>query len=88
MFLYVVTQTINWLINLYMLAIVIFAALSWFPNAANSRFGRWIADIVTPYLSIFRRFIPAIFGIDFSPMIAIFVLMIVDNLLINLLSKI
>lgn len=88
MFLYVVSQTINWLINLYMFAIVIFAALSWFPRAANSRFGRWVESIVAPYLNIFRRFIPAVFGIDFSPMIAIFVLIIADNLLISIVNHI
>lgn len=81
MFLYVVSHVVNWLIELYILAICVSALLSWFPNAYHSRFGQWLNGIVAPYINIFERFIPPIFGLDFSPMIAIFVLMILENLL-------
>lgn len=46
---------------------------SWFPQFQASKVGVWIYKIVEPYLSFFRRFIPPLGPIDFSPLIAIFV---------------
>lgn len=46
---------------------------SWFPQFQSSKVGTWITKLVEPYLSFFRRFIPPLGPIDFSPIIAIFV---------------
>ncbi|MDR4945374.1 YggT family protein [Neobacillus cucumis] len=46
---------------------------SWFPQFHSSKIGNWISKIVEPYLGFFRRFIPPLGPIDFSPIIAIFV---------------
>ena len=45
----------------------------------------FLRDVVEPYLSIFRRFIPPIGPIDVSPIVAILVLQIVGRLLINVI---
>jgi uncharacterized protein YggT (Ycf19 family) len=37
-----------------------------------------LATIVEPYLGVFRRFIPAFGGMDFSPLAAILVLQFVN----------
>jgi YggT family protein len=47
---------------------------SWFPQFHSSKFGLWIGKIVEPYLGFFRRFIPPLGPIDFSPLIALFAL--------------
>ncbi|WP_338057489.1 YggT family protein [Shimazuella soli] len=52
--------------------------MSWVPQAKDSPIGIVIGNIVEPYLSIFRRFIPPIGMIDFSPIVAIFALKFVQ----------
>jgi uncharacterized protein YggT (Ycf19 family) len=56
-------------------------------------YSRWVnavlsflRDVCEPYLSIFRRFIPALGPLDLSPVIAIFVLQLVGRLVYNLIN--
>jgi YggT family protein len=46
----------------------------------------FLRDVTGPYLRLFRRFIPALGGLDLSPMVAIIVLYIVRTLLVNVIS--
>jgi YggT family protein len=46
----------------------------------------FLRDVCEPYLRIFRRFIPPLGAFDLSPMIAIFVLVIVNRLVHSALS--
>jgi YggT family protein len=43
----------------------------------------FLRDCSEPYLRLFRKFIPSIGAFDFSPMIAIILLYIVQSLLVN-----
>jgi YggT family protein len=43
----------------------------------------FLRDVCEPFLRLFRRVIPAFGGIDFSPILAIFTLQIVNSLLVN-----
>jgi YggT family protein len=43
----------------------------------------FLRDICEPFLRLFRRVIPAFGGIDFSPILAIFTLQIVNSLVVN-----
>jgi YggT family protein len=43
----------------------------------------FLRDICEPFLRIFRRVIPAFGGIDFSPILAIFSLQIINSILVN-----
>lgn len=45
---------------------------SWFPQFQSTKVGIWINKLVEPYLGFFRRFIPPLGPIDFSPIIALF----------------
>ncbi|WP_312470303.1 YggT family protein [Neobacillus sp.] len=47
---------------------------SWFPKFQSTKVGEWIYKLVDPYLNLFRRFIPPLGPIDFSPIIALFAL--------------
>lgn len=73
------------LIEIYQLLILIECILSWFPR----REGGLLADIygalstlVDPYLNLFRRFIPPMGGLDWSPVLAILVLQLVERIVI------
>ena len=46
----------------------------------------FLRDVCEPYLRIFRRFIPPIGMFDFTPMIAIFVLYIVQYIVVRLIQ--
>ena len=68
--------------------IVVYCLMTWFPK----REGSLLADVnavleqlVGPYLNFFRRFIPAMGGIDFSPVIAILALSLIERVLIGIL---
>ncbi|WP_461239680.1 YggT family protein [Paucilactobacillus sp. N302-9] len=64
---------INRLLYFYMMLIVVWALLSWFPGAYQSRLGQLISKLVVPYIRLFD-FIPSFAGLSFSPIVAILVL--------------
>jgi YggT family protein len=61
-------------VRIYSGLLIIYALLSWFPGAYESTFGRLIARICEPYLSLFDRLNLNIGMIGFNVMIAIIVL--------------
>lgn len=61
-------------LTIYSWAIIIYILMSWFPGARESSFGQLLTRICEPFLEQFRRIIPSIAMIDFSPIIAIIVL--------------
>lgn len=68
-------QIISYAMNAYMIGIVIYILMSWFPGARESSFGQLLASIVEPYLEPFRKLIPPIGGmLDISPIVALLVL--------------
>jgi YggT family protein len=44
---------------------------SWFPKFQSTKIGITIGKLVEPYLAFFRKFIPPLGAIDFSPIIAL-----------------
>jgi YggT family protein len=46
----------------------------------------FLRDVSEPYLRVFRRFIPSMGAFDFSPMVAIIVLYIVQSLVVGAIS--
>jgi len=52
-----------------------------------NRVQRFLYDVCDPYLRIFRRFLPPLGPLDLSPMVAIFVLLIVQNVVVSLLER-
>lgn len=43
----------------------------------------FVDALTDPYLNIFRKFIPPLNGLDFSPMIGLFVLQLIEKLVYN-----
>lgn len=73
------------LIDAYSWVIVIWAILSWVPMSSSASLVQDIREVldrlVSPYINLFRRYIPPFGGIDCSPMVALIVLEIVRNFL-------
>lgn len=66
---------VTMLYNIYTTLIIIYILMSWLPNVRDSFIGELLGKLVEPFLAPFRRFIPPLMGmIDFSPIIALFVL--------------
>ncbi|RLL45248.1 YggT family protein [Oceanobacillus piezotolerans] len=72
-------QVLDLALNIYSWGIIIYIFMSWFPGARESTFGEILGKITEPYLEMFRKFIPPLGMIDFSPIIAIFVLHLARN---------
>lgn len=68
-------------LNIYLVLLLIRVLLSWFPNIDwfNPPFSI-LSQLVDPYLNIFRSVIPPLGGMDFSPLLAIFLLQIIAQL--------
>ncbi len=77
------------LFNVYQFLIVVWCILSWVPRTGGqSNLGTFrdaVGMLVEPYLGIFRRIIPPMGGIDFSPIVAIFALGIIEKLLFGII---
>jgi len=79
------------LFEVYTLIIFVYILLNlMFSFGVRPPYARWseavlnfLRDVSEPYLRLFRRFIKPIGMFDFSPMIGIFVLIIVDQIVVN-----
>jgi Predicted integral membrane protein len=72
--LYQLLSLLNDAVQIYTFILVIYALLSWFPGAYDSAFGRLIAKISEPYLSLFDRLNLHIGMIDFTIIVAVVIL--------------
>lgn len=71
-------EVYNWLI-------IIRVFLSWIAHDPRKPIFRFLYEITEPVLAPFRRIFGNRMAIDFSPVIAIIVLQLVENLIIRLL---
>lgn len=80
----ILTQTLATFVNIYLVLLIIRILLSWFPqvNWYDPPFSI-LSQLTDPYLNIFRSFIPPIGGIDFSAILAIFLLQMVAGVFAN-----
>jgi len=77
------------LFNLYFVLIIFYCFMSFFPRLdRNSGFVGAVTTLVEPYLALFRKFIPPAGGLDFSPIVAILVLQILQIVVCNILDAI
>ena len=84
------------LFTVYFILIIVRIILSWVQqfrplpyNLTLRAVIGFIEESVDPYLNVFRRFIPPLriggAGLDLSPILAIFLLLIVQSLVVNLI---
>lgn len=79
------TTSLGNFLNIYLVLLVVRILLSWFQTSdwALQAMG-FLSPITDPYLNLFRSFIPPLGGLDLSPILAIFLLQIVSELLMGL----
>lgn len=61
-------------IGIYRIVIFLNILMSWVPAMRENVVGRIITKLAEPYLDFFRKFIPPLGMIDFSPIIALIAL--------------
>jgi YggT family protein len=89
-----IASYVNALFEVYILLIFVYILLNlMFSLGVRPPYSRWtdailgfLRDVCEPYLRVFRRFIPALGMFDLSPMIAIFVLVIVDRVVVSAIN--
>jgi uncharacterized protein YggT (Ycf19 family) len=89
-----VANYVSALFGVYILLILLYVLLNiLFSFGMRVPYSRWsdailnfLRDVCEPYLRLFRRFIPPIGMFDFSPMIAIIVLVILDRVVSGAIS--
>ena len=83
----ILSSVINTAFTVYYWLLIVRIILSWVPqlaeNPALRPIAAFIIDITEPFLSLFRRMIPSVgaggAGFDFSPLIAIITLVVLQN---------
>ena len=88
-----VADYVETLMYVYVVLIFIRIIVSWFRSIPYhpvlSAFLKFVDDVTSPYLNLFRRFIPlARLGpaaLDLSPIVATFVLLIVGGIVVDLI---
>lgn len=84
-----IVSFVSGLFSFYEILVVIWCILSWIPRRPGGLLddvAGAIDAIVHPYIGLFQRVIPPVGGIDFSPVVAIFVLGIIERVVLTLLA--
>lgn len=79
-----ISRIINTLFEFYFILIILRIFLTWIPSIDWSQQPiKFVREITDAYLDIFRRFIPPAGMIDFSPIVAIIVLQIIQVVIVS-----
>jgi len=77
----VLLRFLHLVFTLYSFAFIARAALSWFRISYYHPVARFLIQITEPLLAPLRRYIPSMGGLDFTPMVALVILWIVEEML-------
>ncbi len=86
-----IAQYLSTLIYVYTLLILVHIVVNWlfafglrppYSRAGSATLG-FLRDVCEPFLRIFRRLLPSFGAFDFSPIVAIIVLGLIDRLLVE-----
>jgi YggT family protein len=89
-----VADYVSTLALVYLILIFIRILTSWIPRMPYNRylaaFLKFVSDVTDPYLNLFRRILPPVrmggAGLDLSPIIATFALIIVSQIVVSLIN--
>lgn len=76
---------IQFAVNVFTLLIIAGALISWFQPDSNHPVVRFLSRVTEPILSPIRRLLPPMGGMDFSPLIAIVGIQILERVLIGMI---
>ncbi len=72
---------VSFLINLLILLVILHAIGSWIPKIRESSFYEKLDSLISPMLNPIRKIVPPAGGLDFSPLILLFLLYLIKHLL-------
>lgn len=79
-------QLITTIFKIYEVAVIVRVLLSWIQVESNHPIIRFVYNITEPLMAPIRNILPTTrIGIDFSPLIVLFLLELIQKALINLL---
>jgi YggT family protein len=89
-----VADYISTLSLVYLVLIFIRILMSWIPRMPYNRYLsavlKFVSDVTDPYLNLFRRILPPVrlggAGLDLSPIVATFVLIIVSQIVVSTIN--
>ena len=76
---------VSWTFTILKLALVVRVISSWLPISPHSGWIRWSYALSEPILAPLRRIVPNFGGLDLTPILAYFLLNIVESLLFRLM---
>jgi YggT family protein len=79
-----VALVVSWAFAVMQIAIIVRVISSWLPIGEHSKWVRWAFTLTEPILRPLRRLIPPYRTIDFTPIVAYFLLIIVEGAVIGL----
>lgn len=85
---YMLGRAVLAVIDFYSMLILVYVLMSWIPRRGYGfveDVRSVLASLCEPYLGLFRRVIPPIGMIDFSPVVAIIVLELIGRLVVAIL---
>jgi len=74
-----VAPVIHTVLNIYVWVIIFRVLITWVNPDPFNPIVQFLGRISDPYLNLFRRFLPPLGGIDFSPIIAVMLLSVVNS---------
>ena len=79
---------VNVFISVYVLIVFVYVLTSWvrLPYSLHP-VQRFLYEVCEPYLRLWRRFLPSVGNLDLSPVVAIFALVVLERVVINLLGR-
>jgi len=77
----VVVKLLKVFLQLLSILVFIYALGSWFPRIRESSFYWYLSLVVEPFLNPIRKVIKPVNGVDFSPMILLFILFLLQRVI-------
>jgi YggT family protein len=81
---------VNVFITIYTVVILAYIITSWLRLPYSpwlNRIQRFLYDVSEPYLRLFRRLLPSMGPIDFSPLVAVIVLGLISTVVMRILDQ-
>jgi len=72
---------LHWLLDLYSLVLLASVILSWVDLSSDNPFVRLVRQLTEPVLAPLRRVLPTAGGFDFSPLVLLVVIRVLQRLL-------
>jgi len=84
-----VVKVVNNIFYFFYILIILRIFLTWIPTIDwNQQPIKSVREVTDMYLDVFRRFIPPIGGLDFSPIIALIALQVIQSIVVMTLSSV